>query len=287
MSRIFFFSITFFIFQDFAMTQPRNIYYVSGNTGILAKDMGKAILCQFPGTTFKEQTIPFVRSREDALLARSKILSETNNAIVFSTLLSKTLNELFYAPEIHLLTILGDHITKTETILKEKALWETGYSRHDTDLINRRVNAIHYSISHDDGNLLSDYGDADLILVGISRSGKTPVSIYLATQMGIKTANYPLVGEDLLYGMLPDTVVNNLEKVIGLTMNAGILHSFREKRFPGSEYARLETCRKEISRANALFESHKVPVVFSDRYSLEETATQVTRKRKLTAWPFI
>jgi regulator of PEP synthase PpsR (kinase-PPPase family) len=275
------------MFQDLEMTQQRNIYYLSGNTGILAKDMGKAILCQFPGTTFKEQTIPFVRTRKDALLARNKILNEATDAIVFSTLLSRTLNELFCVPEIHLLTILGDHIIKTENILGEKALWETGYSRHDTAIIDRRVNAIQYSISHDDGNLISDFGDADLILVGISRSGKTPVSIYLATQMGIKTANYPLVGEDLLYGTLPDTVINNLEKVIGLTMNAGILHTFREKRFPGSEYAHLETCKKEISRASALFESYGIPVVYSDRYSLEETATQVARQRKLSAWPVI
>lgn len=271
------------------MIYHRNIYYLSGNTGILAKDMGKAILCQFPNISFREQTISFVRTKRDALLAREKILKESPDtpALVISTILDKTLNDIFCIPEIHLLTILDDSIHMAETMLGEKALWETGYSRHDESIIDKRVNAIHYSISHDDGALTEDYGEADLILIGVSRSGKTPVSIYLATQMGIKTANYPLVGDDLLYGVLPEKIIGNRGKVIGLTIAADILHTFREKRFPGSDYALPATCEKEIAQANTLFDSYDIPVVFSDRHSIEETATQVTRKRDLKRWPLI
>ena len=279
----------FSLFQDERMVYAGNIYYISGNTGILAKDMGKAILCQFPDASFKEETISFVRTRKDALLAREKILRESvsTSAVVLSTLLDKTLNDLFRIPEIHLLTILDDYIHRAEVILGAKALWETGYPRHDESIIDKRVNAIHYSISHDDGTLTDDYGEADLILIGVSRSGKTPVSIYLATQMGMKTANYPLVGDDLLYGVLPETIVSNREKVIGLTIAADILHAFREKRFPGSDYALPATCEKEIAQANTLFDSYAIPVVFSDRHSIEETATQVARKRDLKKWPLI
>ncbi len=271
------------------MVYHGNIYYLSGNTGILAKDMGKAILCQFPDTSFKEQTFPFVRTRRDALLAREKILKESFStaAVVFSTLLDKTLNDIFCIPQIHLLTILDDYISKAEAIFGRKALWETGYSRHDQSIIDKRVNAIHYSISHDDGALTDDYKEADLILIGISRSGKTPVSVYLATQMGMKTANYPLVGDDLLYCVLPETIISNRERVIGLTIAADILHTFREKRLPGSDYALPATCEREIAQANTIFDSYNIPVVFSDRHSIEETATQVARKRDLKRWPLI
>ena len=278
-----------FSFQGERMNCDGNIYYLSGNTGILAKNMGKAILCQFPGASFKEETIPFVRTRKDALLAREKILKESVNtsAVVISTLLDNSLNDLFCLPGIHLLTILESSIQRVEGILGKKALWKTGHPRHDESIIDKRVNAIHYSISHDDGALTDDYGEADLILIGVSRAGKTPVSIYLATQMGMKTANYPLVGDDLLYGMLPETIISNREKVIGLTIAADILHAFREKRFPGSDYALPATCEREITQATRLFESYALPVVFSDRHSIEETATQVARKRDLKKWPLI
>ena len=255
----------------------RNIYYLSGNTGILAKDMGKAILCQFPDISFREKTIPFIRTQDDALEALSKILQRPGSGrpVVISTLLDKRLNEVFSIPEIHLYTVLDDYIRRTESILGKKAMWESGFSRQDKIDIDKRVNAIHYSITHDDGVSPRDYDEADLLLIGVSRSGKTPVSIYLATQMGLKTANYPLVGDDLLLGILPEGITRNKDKVIGLTITANILHAFREKRFPGSAYARLETCKSELVQADNIFDSYNFPVVYSDLHSIEETATQV------------
>ena len=269
------------------MITYRNIYYLSENTGILAKDMGKAILCQFPDTNFREETIPFIRTKEDAHQARIKILQQSNacRPVIISTLLDKNLNEVFSSPGIHLFTVLDDYICRTESILGEKALWESGFSRHDDANIAKRVNAIHYSINHDDGVSPRDYDEADLLLIGVSRSGKTPVSIYLATQMGIKTANYPLVGDDLLYGMLPEAIIRNRKKVIGLTITASILHTFREKRFPGSAYAQLETCQSELVQAKNIFDSYTFPVVFSDRHSIEETATQVYQHLDRITYP--
>lgn len=259
------------------MMKYRNIYYLSGNTGILAKDMGKAIVCQFPNVSFREETIPFIRTQEDAIEARSKILQRSGSGrpVIISTLLDKRLIEIFSIPEIHLYTVLDDYIRRTEGILGKKAMWESGFSRQDKVNIDKRVNAIHYSITHDDGVSPRDYDEADLLLIGVSRSGKTPVSIYLATQMGIKTANYPLVGDDLLLGVLPEGIIRNKKKVIGLTITAIILHAFREKRYPGSSYAQLETCTSELVQANNIFESYNFPVVYSDRHSIEETATQV------------
>jgi len=264
----------------------QNIFYLSGNTGILAKDMGKAIVCQFPHIVFKEETIPFIRTLEDGRQARNRIVKQSaaaSSPVVISTLLDKRLNELFSTANFHLFTILEDYIGKTESIIGTNAIWETGFSRQDTEDIDKRVNAIHYSITHDDGVSPRDYDEADLLLIGVSRSGKTPVSIYLATQLGIKTANYPLVGDDLLLKTLPETILRNKNRVIGLTIDAEKLHRFREKRFPRSTYAQLKTCKEELSQANSIYESYDLPVVFSDRHSIEETATQVAQLRNKLA----
>lgn len=265
------------------MSITRNIYYLSGNTGILAKDFGKALLCQFPDSNFIEETIPFIRTQEQARKACAIILEKYsgNNLIVISTLLDKSLNHVFDLPEIHLFTILDHYLSSTEHILGQKALWEPGSSRHDDASITRRVNAIHYSIAHDDGVSPKDYDEADLLLIGVSRSGKTPVSIYLATQIGIKTANYPLVGDDLEDCSLPKTITRNRHKVIGLSLSPDILHIFREKRYPGSKYAHLDTCKTELVQSARLYQAYNIPLVFTDRHSIEETAIQVSQRFNL------
>jgi len=264
------------------MENERLIYYVSGSTGILARDFGKALLCQFTNAVFHEKTIPFIKTEQDARSACKKILREASGRrpIVISTLLNKNLNQLFNRKEINLISVLDDYLRRLETILDENALWQTGYSRHDDDSITRRVDAIHYTIGHDDGVSPRDYHDADLILIGVSRSGKTPVSVYLATQMGLKTANFPLVGENLTTGILPVEILQNKHKVIGLTISAENLHLFREKRYRGSIYANLSTCRKECMLAKQLFKIHSIPGVYSGSHSIEETATQVYHRIK-------
>ena len=124
-----------------------------------------------------------------------------------------------------------------------------------------RVSAIHYTLSHDDGTGISDYDEAELIIVGMSRSGKTPVSVFLATQQGIKTANYPLIEKDLNSCALPAAIRRNRQKVIGLSINPVALQKFRESRFPGSRYAQLATCKRELEQANHIYDKYKVFVV--------------------------
>jgi [pyruvate, water dikinase]-phosphate phosphotransferase / [pyruvate, water dikinase] kinase len=171
-----------------------------------------------------------------------------------------------------------------ENILETKALRVPGFSRHLDDLtVTKRVDAIQFTVSHDDGTGIKDYDQADLILVGVSRSGKTPVSVYFATQMGVKTANYPLVEEDLNEFRLPPEVVRNIQRVAGLSTSPQMLHIFRENRFKGSKYAELSTCAKEINQAKAIFQKYKIPSFFSDGRSIEETATQITHELKLNA----
>jgi len=266
------------------MWKSKDVYYVSGNTGILAKNMGKALLSQFPEITFIEELFPFIRTESEANAVLQKVLKQSVGSypIVFSTLFIKELNDIFDIPEVEFLNIFDHFLGHLEDRLETKALRVPGFSRHlDDSTMTKRVNAIEFSIAHDDGSGIMDYDEADLILVGVSRSGKTPVSAYLATQMGVKTANYPLIEDDLVQYQLPPEVARNIQRVVGLSTSPQVLHSFRENRYRGSKYANLSTCLREISQANKIFQKYDIPVVFTEGSSIEEIATQITQQLHL------
>jgi regulator of PEP synthase PpsR (kinase-PPPase family) len=142
----------------------------------------------------------------------------------------------------------------------------------------KRVGAINYCLEHDDGTKLNEYDEADVILLGVSRSGKTPVSVYIATHMGLKSANFPLTDEYLNNYRLPNSIVNNRRKVVGLTTTAEILHSFRQKRYPDSNYAKRHTCIEELQQAEQIFQKYQIPVIESSGKSIEELATQISQE---------
>lgn len=266
------------------MHKTRDVYYLSGSTGILAKDMGKALLCQFPEIHFKEELIPFIHTEVEAQKAIEKIRAQSTGEtpLVLSTLLSKELNAVFNSPDIEFLNIFDQFLVQFENFLQKKALWASGASRYPNDrTMIRRVEAIHYCIDHDDGNSTKDYDKAEIILIGVSRSCKTPVSVFLATQMGIKTANYPLIRDGTDSFKLPPYLVRNKKKIVALSTSPQLLHQYREHRYADSKYAKLSTCRDELNKANMLYMDHRIPIVMSDGKSIEETATQVTQQLNL------
>jgi regulator of PEP synthase PpsR (kinase-PPPase family) len=144
--------------------------------------------------------------------------------------------------------------------------------------VNKRVEAIHYCLAHDDGTKVSEYDEADVILLGVSRAGKTPVSVFLATQMGLKSANFPLTSEYLDSYRMPEIIRQNLNRVVALTTSPEQLHSAREKRYPGSRYAKRATCVKELKQAEQIYLKFHIPVVSSGGKSIEETASQVMKE---------
>lgn len=262
------------------MWKSKDVYFLSGSTGILAEDLGKALLCQFPEISFNEEKIPFIRTEEDAWKAREHILKRSSgrHPLVFSTIMNPELIGILDAPEIEFFNICDTYLNRLAELLEAEPLRESGFSRHlDDTTMAKRVSAIQYCIAHDDGSLTRDYDEAEVILLGVSRSGKTPVSVYLATQMGIKTANYPLVCEDLNAYRLPMDIIRNKKRVVGLSTTPEILHHIREKRYKDSSYAKLATCVKELSQAHQIFLNYQIPVIMSDGRSIEETATQVAQ----------
>jgi regulator of PEP synthase PpsR (kinase-PPPase family) len=150
----------------------------------------------------------------------------------------------------------------------------------DTEAYKNRIEAINYSLAHDDGQSNKNLAEADVILVGISRVGKTPTSLYLAMQYGMKAANYPLIPEDFERGQLPKDLIPYRSKIFGLMIDAERLSEIRNERRPGSNYAKLENCRYEINEATAMMKKESIPWVTTTSKSIEEIATTVLQSMK-------
>ncbi|MDD5757967.1 MAG: kinase/pyrophosphorylase [Desulfobulbaceae bacterium] len=263
------------------MWKSKEVYYVSDSTGILATNLGQALICQFPEISFHEEKLPFIKTIADAEKTINYILKKSTGRrpIIFSTLVSPELRAIFNHPEVELFDVCDVFLERLEHCLEAKALGLPGYSRHvDDGSMARRVEAIHYCLGHDDGTKFDEYNEADVILVGVSRSGKTPVSVYMATHMGLKAANYPLTSHNLDHYTLPDGLRNNRKKAVGLTISPEILSAIREKRYPNSNYAKRSTCLQELQQAQQIFQKYHIPVINTSGRSIEELATQISQE---------
>ncbi len=261
------------------MWKSKDVYYISDSTGILVTNLGQALTCQFPEINFIEESYPFVRTIPEAKKIQATILKRSagRRPLVFISILDPKIREIFDNPEVEFFDIFGSLLDNLEHSLETKALREPGFSHHTDNLdMNKRVEAIHYCLDHDDGTKTDEYDEAEIVLLGVSRSGKTPVSVYLATQMGYKSANFPLTSEYLQqYNKISHSLKAVIKRVVGLTTSPQFLHSMREKRYPGSTYASLATCRTEINQAEQIYHRHSIPIISTHGKSIEEIATQI------------
>jgi len=270
------------------MWSSKDVYYISDSTGILATNLGQALICQFPEINFHEEKFPFVLNKEEAKKILDYILKKSSGRrpLIFSTIMTKEIRAVFDSPEVELFDAFEFFMTRLEDCLEAKALGVPGFSRHIDNLtMAKRVEAIHYCLEHDDGVNIHELDEAEVILLGVSRSGKTPVSVYLATQMGMKSANFPLTSEYLSAYTLPEEIIKNRKRAIGLTTTPEVLHSVREKRYADSNYAKRSTCREEIQTAETIFHNHQIPIVSTAGKSIEEVATQVSQELGLSKKP--
>lgn len=262
------------------MWSAKDVYYVSDSTALLTEDMARSMLCQFPEINFNAEKIPFVRTINDAQNALQQILEQSGalQPLVFCTIIDDEVRAVFNVAEIEMIDMYGGFLNTLEFALEAKALRQPGYFRHgDTSQTDKRVEAINYSMEHDDGKKTEGYDDADIILIGVSRSGKTPVSVYIATHMGIKAANFPLTADHLNNYELPVEIVRNRARTVGLTTSPGYLHKFREKRYAGSDYAKLATCSNELRQAEQLCLQHSIKTLNTEGKSIEEISVQSTQ----------
>nr|MBF0221720.1 pyruvate, phosphate dikinase/phosphoenolpyruvate synthase regulator [Desulfobulbaceae bacterium] len=263
------------------MWKSKDIYFVSDSTGILATNLGQSLLCQFPEINFHEEKFSFIKTKPEAHKTINYILKNSvgRRPIIFSTLIDPEIRQIFDHPEVELFDVCGAFVNRLEVCLEAKALLLPGFSRQVNDLnMAKRADAIHFCLDHDDGTRVDDYDESDVILLGVSRSGKTPVSVYMSTHMGMKSANYPLTTHNLESYTLPEGLNKNRKKAVGLTTSPESLHRIREQRYPNSNYAKKTTCVQELEQAKQIFLKYKIPAIDTYGKSIEELATQIAQE---------
>jgi regulator of PEP synthase PpsR (kinase-PPPase family) len=264
----------------------RTVFFISDGTGITAETFGNAILAQFEIKP-RHVRLPFIDSVDKAHQAVRQINHtaevEGRRPIVFTTLVNMEVLAVIKAQcNGMLLDMFGIFVAPLESELGIKSNHRLGrFSDASKSKENdNRIEAINFSLAHDDGQSNRDLAGSDVILVGVSRSGKTPTSLYLAMQHGLKAANYPLIPEDFDRKQLPPALVPHRKKIFGLSIHPDRLAEIRAERRPNSRYASIENCRMEVSEAEAMMRRSGIRWLSTTTKSIEEIATTILQEIK-------
>jgi len=263
-----------------AVNSRRTVFFVSDQTGVTAETMGHSLLTQFEGLEFRSVTLPFVSSVDKAEEVVRRInrtaAEEGVRPIIFSTLVQDELRNIVMGSEALFLDFFAAFVGPLERELDRRSTHRAGRAHGMADLAayTMRINATNYTLTNDDGSG-GDYQTADLILIGVSRSGKTPTCLYMALQYGIFAANYPLTEDDLENGSLPARLVPHRSKLYGLTIKPERLQQIRNERRPESRYASRQQVQYELRAAESLFRRYEVPFLDTTECSIEEIASRI------------
>jgi regulator of PEP synthase PpsR (kinase-PPPase family) len=265
----------------------RTVFFVSDGTGITAETFGNSILAQFESLRFSIRRLPFVNALDKADAACSVIEEQGRHdgarPIVFSTLVDPAIAERVKLAQAVHMDMFKTFVEPLELELGMKSSHTIGRFHHanDSESYKNRIEAINFSLAHDDGQSSRNLADADTILIGVSRSGKTPTSLYLSMQYGLKVANYPLIPEDFDRDRLPDALLPYKTKCFGLTIDPLRLSDIRQERRPDSRYAALENCRAEVAAAETLMRRERIQWLSTTTKSIEEIATTILSQLKM------
>jgi regulator of PEP synthase PpsR (kinase-PPPase family) len=269
------------------MSQRRRVFFVSDRTGITVEALGSSLLTQFGDVDFLRVTLPFI----DTIPKAIQVVAQVNEAhrdsaqrpLVFSSIVDDAVRAEINKCTGLVLDVFERFIVPLEAELGVKSMHAVGRSHSAGNVkdYNHRIEAINYTLAHDDGVTHRGLEEADIVLVGVSRSGKTPTCLYMAMQFGIKAANYPLIPEDLEANRLPPSLLPLKGKVFGLSISPERLHRIRSERRPDSRYAAIENCREEVSAAERLMRHANIPFLDSTTKSIEEIATHVLHEAHL------
>ncbi len=262
----------------------RTVFFVSDGTGITAETFGNAILAQFDFQP-RRVRLPFIDTADKAHQAVRQINHtgevEGKRPIVFTTLVDmEVLGIIREGCRGMLLDMFGTFVAPIEQEIAIKSHHRVGRFSDvsKSQAYHDRIEAINFSLAHDDGQSNRDLEEAEVILIGVSRSGKTPTSLYLAMQHGLKAANYPLIPEDFERRQLPPALVPHKKKIFGLTIAPERLSEIRSERRPDSRYASLANCRAEVSEAEAMMRRSGIRWLSTTTKSIEEIATTILQE---------
>lgn len=262
------------------MPNVRPVFYVSDGTGITVETIGHSLLTQFTGFSFVTDRISFVDDLAKARLAAERIreagLRHESRPIVIHSNVDPDISGVLAESGALTLDVFAPFIQPMEEELGASRQSRIGQAHGmvDFEAYHRRINAMNYALAHDDG-VSMDYSEADLILVGVSRAGKTPTCVYLALHHGVRAANYPLTEEDLESDRLPPKLRPYRSKLFGLTIDPTRLQQIRQERRPNSRYAQLDTCKREVAAAEELLRSEGIQMLSTTHASIEEISSRV------------
>jgi regulator of PEP synthase PpsR (kinase-PPPase family) len=268
----------------------RRIYYVSDRTARTAELNGESLLSQFPHFEYQTHRFAFIDNEAKVNKLVFTIKQHINEGeeppVIFSTLVEPRLRELLSTSGAAIIDLYDTFLSPLKKILHSSVSTRVGASHEGFELreasdYQRRSKALDFTLAHDDGLRPHHYDEADVIIVGVSRSAKTPICLYLAMHFFVRAANFPLTGEDLAGEQLPPFLRDKKNKIIGLHINPERLHAIRQKRRPDSPYAALQNCRQEVRRADEMFKISGVPIYDISTTSVEEIAVQILKKMDL------
>ncbi len=259
----------------------RTIFFISDGTGITAEALGRSLLSQFETVPFEYVTIPYINNRKKAEETLSRIkktyAKEGERPIIFTTLVNPEISHLLQQGPGLIVDFFQTFINPLERELGHKSSHTVGLShgvKNYTDYMGR-INAVNYALAYDDGINAGKYANADIILFGVSRCGKTPTCLYLALQFGIYAANYPLTEENMHGFNLPKVLESYRSKLFGLFIDQLRLQQIRQERFPNTKYSSLKQCEFELKYSKSLFKKEHIPYLDTSSRSIEEIAAEI------------
>ena len=258
-----------------------SVFFISDHTAITVETLGYSILTQFSRLDFEYHAIPFMNSHLKAVAAKEKIDRDFGrkgvHPVVFSSVTDADLRTIIKQSNAVVLDLFDLFIPPLEEAFEHSSIYALGKSHSMTDSVKygSRIEALNFALSSDDGVNPKIYNRADLILVGVSRTGKTPTCLYLALQFGIFASNYPMTDSDLESFELPKLLRPHWDKLYGLTIDPGQLQRIRQERRPDSKYASLQQCQKEVRVVEELFNQERIPYLDVTNFSVEEISTTI------------
>jgi regulator of PEP synthase PpsR (kinase-PPPase family) len=261
-------------------------FFLSDSTGITAETLGNTLITQFPDQRFERHTVPFITTVDHArqVAARIEAVAVTGRVpVVFSTVVDPDIRGILAGSRGFFVDLFGAHIPQLEAALHTTASLRPGraHGLGDTLRYQSRMTAVEYAMEHDDGQSVRALERADLILIAPSRCGKTPTTMYLALQHGIRAANFPLVDEDFDRRSLPQPLARLRGKCFGLTSQPLRLSQVRQERRPGTVYSSLAQCSYELRNAEELYALNGIPYLNSAFMSVEEISATILQKTQI------
>lgn len=259
----------------------RAVFFLSDQTGVTAETLGHSLLTQFDGQKFRQVTLPFIDNLDKARDAVRKInaAAETSAAkpIVFSTMVQDEFRAVIKECNGLHLDIFDVFLDPLESELSQKATHLAGRAHGMSNIEGymKRIEATNFALANDDGGISRNYDKADVILIGVSRSGKTPTCLYLALQYGVYAANFPLTDEEFDRGELPDILLKQKQKLYGLTIAPMRLQQVRKERRALGRYSTAQQVGFEVREAEKIFKRHGIPYVDTTEFSIEEISSRI------------